>query len=79
MVCVSRFVKRKNIDLLIEAFWRSGVHAAGLSLVLVGQGPCSAEIRKAIAQRDMNDRVKILGCVANRDMPAIYSLAEFAV
>ena len=79
LLCVSRFVKRKNVDLLIEAFCRSGVHAEGLSLVLVGQGPCGSEIRKEIQRRRMGDHIKILASVANRDMPAIYSLAEFVV
>jgi glycosyltransferase involved in cell wall biosynthesis len=79
IVCVSRFVKRKNIALLIDAFCRSGVHAAGLSLVLVGQGPCGPELRKEIARRGMNGHIKILSSVTNGDMPALYSLADFTV
>jgi glycosyltransferase involved in cell wall biosynthesis len=53
--------------------------AEGLSLVLAGQGPCGPEIRGEIARRGMGDHIKILDCVANTDMPALYSLAEFAV
>jgi len=79
ILCVSRFVKRKNIELLIEAFCRSRVHAADISLVLVGQGPCEPEIRHEIERRGMNNRIMILASVANQDMPGLYSLAEFVV
>jgi glycosyltransferase involved in cell wall biosynthesis len=79
ILCVSRFVKRKNIDLLIDAFTRSGVHAAGVSLVLVGQGPCEAEILRKIDRRGMGARIVVLNSVANQHMPSLYSLAEFVV
>jgi glycosyltransferase involved in cell wall biosynthesis len=84
ILCVSRFVKRKNIELLIEACCRSGVlrdtdSAGGLSLVIVGQGPCEREIRDEIDRRNMQDIILILNSVSNGDMPGLYSLAEFVV
>ncbi|SIT48138.1 Glycosyl transferase group 1 [Paraburkholderia piptadeniae] len=79
VICVSRFIKRKNVDLLIEAFCRSQLHAAGLSLLLVGQGPRGPEVRNAIDRMGMSRHIQILGCVPYREMPALYSLAEFAV
>ncbi|MEM5383682.1 glycosyltransferase family 4 protein [Paraburkholderia phymatum] len=79
VICVSRFIRRKNVELLIEAFCQSQLHAAGLSLLLVGQGPCGPEIRNAIDRLGMSRYIQILGCVPCREMPALYSLAEFAV
>jgi len=79
VMCVSRFVQRKNIELLIEAFARSGVHAAGTSLVLVGQGPCERTIRQTIDRKGLNGHVVILSSVANQNMPSVYSLADFVV
>ncbi|MEA3117407.1 MAG: hypothetical protein QOI13_677 [Paraburkholderia sp.] len=79
ILCVSRFVQRKNIDLLIEAFAHSGAHAAGLSLVLVGQGPCEREVRETIVRHGLSERVVILDSVPNQKMPSVYSLAEFVV
>ncbi len=38
VLCVSRFVERKNVDVVIEAYAKSGLGAANVSLVLVGQG-----------------------------------------
>lgn len=79
IMCVSRFVQRKNINLLIEAFARSGAHAAGISLVLVGQGPCEGKIRETIDRHGLNERVVILDSVPNQKMPSVYSLSEFVV
>lgn len=79
VMCVSRFVQRKNIDLVIEAFARSGAHAAGISLVLVGQGPCERKIRETIVRHGLSERVVILDSVPNQKMPGVYSLAEFVV
>ena len=79
VLCVSRFVQRKNVDLVIEAFLRSGLPTAGMSLVLVGQGPCEGRLRQQIAQLGLNDHVVILDPVANIGMPGVYALAEFVV
>lgn len=79
VICVSRFIRRKNVDVLIEAFCRSQMHAAGLSLLLVGQGPCGPEVRNAIDRLGMHRHIQILGSVPYCEMPALYSLAEFAV
>ncbi len=79
IVCVSRFVQRKNIDLLIDAYCRSCVHKTGLSLVLVGQGPDEQKVREHIDRRAMRDHIAIIDSVTNDDMPGLYALAEFAV
>jgi glycosyltransferase involved in cell wall biosynthesis len=78
-VCVSRFVPRKNVDVVIEAYCRSGLHKLGQSLVLVGQGRCRDRLRQQVAQLGLSSHVVILDSVKNLDMPAVYALAEFAV
>jgi glycosyltransferase involved in cell wall biosynthesis len=79
IVCVSRFVQRKNIHLLIDAYCQSCVHKSGLSLVLVGQGPDEHAIREHIERRGMKDQIAIIDSVTNADMPGLYALAEFIV
>jgi glycosyltransferase involved in cell wall biosynthesis len=79
VLCVSRFVARKNIDLLITAFFKSGLHAAGISLVLVGQGPCKQALLERIDRLGMANHVVILSSVANQHMPGLYALADFIV
>ncbi|MEW6343858.1 MAG: glycosyltransferase family 4 protein [Pseudomonadota bacterium] len=79
VLCVSRFVSRKNIDLLITAFFHSGLHAAGVSLVLVGQGPCKEQLLEQIDRLGLSRHVVILSSVPNPDMPGLYALADFVV
>jgi glycosyltransferase involved in cell wall biosynthesis len=79
VLCVSRFVSRRNIDLLITAFFHSGLHAAGVSLVLVGQGPCKEQLLEQIDRLGLSRHVVILSSVPNPDMPGLYALADFVV
>lgn len=79
LLCVSRFVARKNIDVLIDAYAQSCVHQQGIALVLVGQGPLEAELRERVAQRGLGSQVSILSSLANQEMPNLYALAEFVV
>jgi len=79
VLCVSRFVRRKNVDLVIKAYFRSGLRETGTSLVLVGQGPCGARLRRLITELGLHDHVVILDSVKNGDMPAVYALSEFVV
>jgi glycosyltransferase involved in cell wall biosynthesis len=79
VLCVSRFVARKNIDLLLTAFFRSGLQAEGVSLVLIGQGPCKDQLLEQIDRLGLTKHVVILGSVPNQHMPGLYALAEFTV
>jgi glycosyltransferase involved in cell wall biosynthesis len=79
VLCVSRFVRRKNVDLVIKAYFRSGLREADTSLVLVGQGPCGGRLRRQVAKLGLSDHVVILDSVKNGEMPGVYALAEFVV
>lgn len=79
VLCVSRFVARKNVDVLIDAWRNSGVHERGVGLVLVGQGPLEAPLRERIASSGLAGQVTILQSLANPEMPNLYALAEFVV
>jgi glycosyltransferase involved in cell wall biosynthesis len=79
VLCVSRFVARKNIDLVIAAFFRSGLHTAGISLVLVGQGTGKDQLLEQIDRLGLAEHVVILSSVPNQHMPGLYALADFIV
>jgi glycosyltransferase involved in cell wall biosynthesis len=78
-LCVSRFVPKKNVDLVVRAYAASELAASGVALVLIGQGPCEETLRKEIARLELTSHVTILHAVPNRDMPGIYGLADFVV
>lgn len=61
---------RKNLDRIIKAFSKSNVN----KLVIVGQkGWLSEEIYKLPKQLGVEDRVKFLGFVPEKDLPILYS------
>jgi glycosyltransferase involved in cell wall biosynthesis len=65
--------------MVVDAFARAALPSHGISLVLVGQGPLEDELRRRIAQLGLDAQVHILHAVPNRNMPALYTLAEFVV
>ncbi|RDU99594.1 glycosyltransferase [Trinickia dinghuensis] len=79
VLCVSRFVERKNVALVVEAFARSTLPDENIFLVLVGQGPLEQTIREKIDSLGLSERVLILTEVLNTDMPVLYALADFIV
>jgi glycosyltransferase involved in cell wall biosynthesis len=79
VLCVSRFIERKNVTLVIEAFGRSGLAQHGVALVLVGQGPCRAEMGAQIERCALRAHVRIFDALPNREMPELYGLADLVV
>jgi glycosyltransferase involved in cell wall biosynthesis len=78
-ICVSRFVHRKNVSLVVEAFARSALAHRGISLLLVGEGPLEGAVRERVNALDMQERVLIISKMPNQEMPALYALADFIV
>jgi len=76
-LCVARFVPKKNLKRLIEAYGsyalRSGSHA--WSLVLSGGGPLEAELRAQVAAARLNSQVHFPGFIQYPDLPVYYGLA----
>lgn len=79
VLCVSRFVARKNVDVVIHAFERSGLADHAIELVLIGQGNDEPMLRTLVSQLDLKNRVRFLDALPNAEMPAIYGLADFVV
>lgn len=79
VLCVSRFVPRKNVDVVVEAYARSELAARGISLVLVGQGPDADAIEECVQSKQLNESVRFLDPVPNAQMPAVYAMCDFLV
>jgi glycosyltransferase involved in cell wall biosynthesis len=79
VLCVSRFVERKNVLDVIDAYVRAGLPERDVHLVLVGRGPLEAVIRNKIETLGLRDRVLIFTEIVNSDMPAFYALSDFIV
>jgi glycosyltransferase involved in cell wall biosynthesis len=69
---------RKNVEGIVRAFGRMRTDAPDLFLVLAGRKD-SAEygIESVIAQSGAQDRVRQIGYVDDKDLPALYAGAQF--
>ncbi len=61
---IGQFIERKNLDDLVEAFFR--LERSDCELRLVGDGPCREDILRRIASRNGTSAVSCPGYAANR-------------
>jgi len=76
-LCVARFIAKKNLAGLIQAFSRylERAGADAWSLVLSGSGPLETELRAQVASAGLAGRVHFPGFLQYSDLPACYRLA----
>ena len=74
---VGRLVPQKGLEDLLSAFKIVAV-AHPATLVIVGDGPSRSHL-ELVAQRSLPGRVRFLGYLESRELPAIYSLASCLV
>lgn len=76
VLCVSRLVDRKRIDLVLRIYAESGAPAQGIGLVLIGSGPNEANVLAQIEAMGLGAHVRHFRNVKNTMMPAFYGQAE---
>lgn len=76
---VGRFVYYKGLDVLIDAVATLAGGGWDGTLLLAGDGPLEPELRRRVASRGLQDRVRFLGRVADGDLPAWYRAADLFV
>ncbi|HZP60482.1 MAG TPA: glycosyltransferase family 4 protein [Opitutaceae bacterium] len=76
-LCVARFVPKKNLRRLIEAYagYAAMAGSAAWSLVLSGDGPEEARLRADVAALKLEAQVHFPGFLQYSDLPAAYGLA----
>jgi glycosyltransferase involved in cell wall biosynthesis len=76
-LCVSRFIPKKNLQRLIEAYARYAANASetAWALVLAGAGPLEAELKTTVVAAGLDARVLFPGLIDYPDLPAYYGLA----
>jgi glycosyltransferase involved in cell wall biosynthesis len=73
----ARFIPKKNLERLIEAFARAVKLArAPHALVILGGGPGRPALQSAIMAVDMKDRILLPGFKSYACLPAFYGLAD---
>nr|WP_261554191.1 glycosyltransferase family 4 protein [Frankia tisae] len=76
VICVARMVPRKGQDTLIRGWPAVQRRHPGARLLLVGQGPAEARLRRLAGQVGVADEVHFAGAIADEELPAYLDAAD---
>ncbi|BEP15405.1 glycosyltransferase family 4 protein [Acidothermaceae bacterium B102] len=76
VVCVSRLVKRKGQDTLIEAWPQVLAQVPDAALLIVSGGPYATQLAHLVATTGVSDSVHLTGPVAWDELPAHYAAGD---
>jgi phosphatidylinositol alpha-1,6-mannosyltransferase len=76
VVCVSRLVARKGQDVLLAAWPQVLARHPRARLLLVGDGPAEASLRRAVADAALEESVLLTGGVPSAQLPAHYAAGD---
>ncbi len=76
VVCISRLVRRKGQDALIEAWPHVVARVRDARLVIVGSGPYARHLAKLRQVSSARDRIVLTGQVPSEELPAFFNLGD---
>ena len=76
VVCVSRLVPRKGQDTLIKAWPEVLKQVPDAALLIVGNGPYSATLRKLTERSGLTPHVRFSGSVPEEELPAHFAAGD---
>lgn len=76
VVCVSRLVRRKGQDVLVEAWGRVLARVPEARLLLAGTGPLAGELARRVRELGLRPSVVLAGEVSWADLPAYHAAAD---
>ena len=79
LVTVARLERHKGMDTVIEALPAILARAPDVRYAVAGVGPDRERLEKRAQQLRLSDRVRFLGGLGDRDLPAFYNLASVYV
>jgi len=79
VLCVRRLVARMGLRQLIEAVAAIRDEMPDLLVLVAGKGPAAEDLRRLIAERGVEDNVRLLGFVADDDLPLAYRAADLSI
>ncbi|WP_055075300.1 glycosyltransferase family 4 protein [Pseudanabaena sp. 'Roaring Creek'] len=79
ILCVRRLVQRMGLDNLIAAIAQVRQQYPEVLLLIAGKGAIAESLRSQIQQLQLEDSVKLLGFVADCDLPIAYRAAELSI
>jgi len=79
LLFVGRLVKKKGVDILLEAFALLADDHADLGVVIAGDGPERTLLEAHAETLGVRDRVRFMGSIPNERLPDLYRRATAAI
>lgn len=79
VTCLTRLVPRKGVDTLIASATHLRARHPGVQILVGGNGPDRERLERLIRQADLGGTVRLLGRIADADLPSFLSLGVFAL
>jgi glycosyltransferase involved in cell wall biosynthesis len=76
---VGWFRKWHGLELLLEAFYRSGLAAGRVKVLLIGDGPAMPDLRRFVDAHHLQDSVVFTGPLPHAEVPPYLDLIDIAV
>lgn len=79
MFCVRRLAKRMGLENLVAAMQTVCQQYPDALLYIAGKGELAATLQAQITELDLDNNIKLLGYVADEDLPLCYRAADFSL
>jgi glycosyltransferase involved in cell wall biosynthesis len=79
VVSVRRLIHRVGLEGLIDAMAQVRKSVPDVLLLIAGRGVLAAELARRIASRGLQDHVRLLGFVAEDDLPLLYRACDLSI
>jgi len=79
VLCVRRLVARMGLRQLIEAVAQASRNYPNLLCLIAGKGPDAADLQRLIVDLDVEDNVRLVGFIADDDLPYAYRAADLSI
>ncbi|MCS6777873.1 MAG: glycosyltransferase [Chloroherpetonaceae bacterium] len=76
LLYAGRLAREKNLEWLLEVFQRVLIALPAALLVMAGGGPHAAELQSRVAALGLEERVRFLGPIDHREMPALFAACD---
>lgn len=76
---VGWFRKWHGLELLLEAFWKSGLAAERVKVLLIGDGPAMGDLREFVEKNGLHESVVFTGPLPHASVPPYLDLIDIAV
>jgi glycosyltransferase involved in cell wall biosynthesis len=79
VLCVRRLARRMGLENLISAVAETRRNISDVLVLIVGRGILEGELRQRVKNSGLEQNIRLLGAVADEDLPSMYRAADLSI